>query len=80
LFALFAIALLVLTTLGMALLILGGPQARQLSRRVTSRRRGRCELSLVAAIIALVQKDRSLFALLSPQTKPNLEATLLNVS
>src|SRR6266545_4371585 len=75
LFALFAIALLVLTTLGMALLIRGGPGARQLLRRVTSRRRGRCELSLVSAMIALVQKDRSLFAALSPQTKLNLEVT-----
>jgi hypothetical protein len=80
LFALFAIALLVLTTLGMALLIRGGPGARQLLRRVASRRRGRCELSLVSAMIALVQKDRSLFAALSPQTKLNLEVTLSNVS
>src|SRR5262249_528070 len=79
LFALFAIALLVLTTLGMALLIRGGPGARQLLRRVASRRRGRCELSLVSAMIALVQKERSLFAALSPQTKLNLEVTLSNV-
>lgn len=80
LFALFAIALLVLTTLGMALLIRGGPEAKQLLRRVASRRKGRCELSLVSAMIALVQNDRSLFAALSPQTKLNLEATLSNVS
>jgi hypothetical protein len=80
LFALFAIALLALTTLGMALLIRGGPEAKQLLRRVASRRKGRCELSLVSAMIALVQNDRSLFAALSPQTKLNLEATLSNVS
>jgi hypothetical protein len=80
LFALFAIALLVLTTLGIALLIRGGPGANQFLRRVASRRSGRCELSLVSAMIALVQKDRSLFAALSPQTKLNLEATLSNVS
>lgn len=49
----------------MALLIRGGPGARQLLRRVASRRRGRCELSLVSAMIALVQKDRSLFAALT---------------
>src|SRR5215510_8678147 len=73
-------ALFILTTLGMALLIRGGPGARQLLRRVASRRRGRCELSLVSAMIALVQKDRSLFAALSPQTKLNLEVTLSNVS
>jgi hypothetical protein len=80
LFALFAIALLVLTTLGIALLIRGGTGANQFLRRVASRRSGRCELSLVSAMIALVQKDRSLFAALSPQTKLNLEATLSNVS
>jgi hypothetical protein len=80
LFALFAIALLALTTIGTVLLIRGGPEASQLLRRVASRRRGRCELSLVAAIIALAQQDRSLYAALSPHTKLNLEATLSNVS
>jgi hypothetical protein len=80
LFAMFAIALLVLTTLGMTFLIRGGPGAKQLLRRVASRRRGRCELSLVAAIIALAQQERSLFVALSPHTKLNLEATLSNVS
>jgi hypothetical protein len=80
LFALFAIALIILITLGVALLIRGGPGARQLLRRVASRRRGRCGLSLVSAMIALVQKDRSLFSALSPQTKLNLEVTLSNVS
>src|SRR5262249_27790999 len=38
LFALFAIALLVLITLGMALLIRGGPGAKQLLRRVSNSR------------------------------------------
>lgn len=80
LFALFAIALLVLTTLGMALLIRAGPAAWRLLRRVVSRRRDRCELSLIAAVIALVQRDHSLFAALSARTKLNLEATLSNVS
>jgi hypothetical protein len=80
LFALFTIALLVITTLGMALLIRANPDAKQLLRRVASRRKGRCELSLVAAMIALVQKDRSLFAALSPQTKLNLDVALSNVS
>lgn len=80
LFALFAIALLVLTTLGMALLIRGGPDALRLLRRVASRRSNRCELSLIAAVIALVQQDRCLFTALSPHTKLNLKATLSNVS
>jgi hypothetical protein len=80
LFALFAIALLALTSLGMRLLLRGGPQARQLLRRVASRRRARCELGLIAAVIALVQQDPSLFGALSAHTKLNLEATLANVS
>lgn len=80
LFALFVIALLLLTTLGRVLLMRGDVEAKQLLRRVASRRRGRCELSLVTAMGALVEKDRSLFATLSPQTKFNLEATLSNVS
>jgi hypothetical protein len=80
LFALLAIALLVLTSLGMRLLLRPGPQARRLLRRVASRRRDRCELSLIAAVIALVQQDWSLFAALSTRTKFNLEATLSNVS
>jgi Transposase DDE domain len=80
LFALFAIALLTLTSLGMGLLLRGGQEAGLLLRRVASRRRGRCELSLIAAVMALVQQDRSLFAVLSPRTKLDLEATLSNVS
>jgi hypothetical protein len=79
-FALFAIALLALTSLGMRLLLCRGPQARRLLRRVASRRRDRCELSLIAAMIALVQQDWRLFAALSARTKLNLEATLSNVS
>jgi hypothetical protein len=80
LFALFAIALLALTSLGMRLLLRGGPQARQLLRRVASRRRDRCELGLIAAVIALVQQEPSLFGALSTRTKLNLETTLANVS
>ena len=79
-FALFAIALLVLTTLGMKLLISGGEPARSLLRRVASRRSDRCELSLISAMIYLLQEDRSLFAALSARTKLNLEASLSNVS
>jgi hypothetical protein len=63
----------------MTLLIRSGPKAKRLLRRVASCRKERCELSLISAVIALVQKDRSLFAALSPQTKLNLEAALLNV-
>lgn len=76
LFALFAISLLVLTTLGMRVLIRGGPAAVLLLRRVVSRRRGRCELSLIAATRSLVEQDHSLLAALSSRTKLDLEATL----
>lgn len=76
LFALFAIALLVLTSLGMRLLVRGGARARDLLRRVASRRRGRCELSLIAAIIALIQQDPALLAELSSQTKLKLDYIL----
>jgi hypothetical protein len=80
LFALFAIALLAMTTLGMKLLIGGGAKARELLRRVASRRRDRCELSLISAVGALLRQDWSLISALSPYTKLNLEATLSNVS
>jgi hypothetical protein len=76
LFALFAVALVVLTALGMRLLVRGGRQAQELLRRVASRRGNRCELSLIEAVIALVQKDKTLFAALSAQTKLKLDYVL----
>jgi Transposase DDE domain len=76
LFALFAIALMVLTTLGMRLLIRAGQRAQKLLRRVASRRRNRRELSLIAAVIALIQRDKTLFAALSAQTKLKLDYVL----
>lgn len=79
-FALFAIALLVLAVLGAKLLLGGGRQARELLRRVASRRRGRCELSVVSAVISLLAQDRSLYQHLSGRTKLNLEGDLANVS
>src|SRR5499433_2038488 len=80
LFALFAIALLVLTSVGTRLLLRRGSQARRLLRRVASRRRDRCELSLIAAVIALLQQDWRLLEALSAHTKLKLEVTLSNVS
>jgi Transposase DDE domain len=80
LFALFALALLVVVSLGVHLLVGGGPGAVALLRRVASRRRGRWELSLVSAMIRLLQEDKSLLAHLSPCIKLNLEANLSNVS
>jgi hypothetical protein len=80
LFALFASALLVLTSLGTRLLLHRGPQARRLLRRGASRRRDRCELSLLAAVIALLQQDGRFWGALSAHTKLKLEVTLSNVS
>lgn len=80
LFALFALALLALTTLGTYCLLRGAPAARDLLRHVASRRRGRCELSLVSAMLSLLQQEASLLACLLPFTKFKLDATLDNVS
>lgn len=80
LFALFALALLVVVSLGVKLLLRGGPGAMALLRRVASRRRGRWDLSVVSAMVRLLQEDKSLFAHLSPRIKLNLEARLSNVS
>jgi len=80
LFALFALALLVVVSLGIKLLVRGGPGAVTLLRRVASRRQGRWDLSLVSAMIELLQDDKSLFAHLSPSIKLDLEARLVYVS
>ena len=81
LFALFAIALLVLTTLGTFIFLQGPlPLARRHLRQVASRRTGRCELSLLSATLALLQQDWDWFSCLLPNTKFNLLRTLDNVS
>jgi hypothetical protein len=81
LFALFALALLVVISLGIKLLgCCGGPGAVALLRRVASRRRGRWDLSVVSAMVALLQLDPSLFLHLSPHITLDLEACLANVS
>src|SRR2546430_5117961 len=79
-FALFAIALLVMTSLGSKLLLAKGQRAKDLLRRVVSRRRGRCELGLVSAMVSLLQRDKTLYNDLCPHVKLKLEATLENVS
>jgi hypothetical protein len=62
LLALCAIALSALTTLAIKLFVRNGNTAQLLLRRIASRRRKRCELSLVAATIALIQQDPSFFS------------------
>lgn len=80
LFALVAIALLVVVTLASRLLLRPGAQASALLRRVASRRRGRCELSLVSAMISLLHQEPGLYDHLVPRLKLNLEGDLANVS
>src|SRR4249920_667393 len=77
-FALFAMALLIMTSLGSQLLLAPGQRAKDLLRRVASRRRGRCELGLVSAMVRLLQQDKTLYDALSPHVKLKLEATLAN--
>lgn len=68
-FALFAIALLVMTSLGSKLLLAPGHRAKDLLRRVVSRRHGRCELGLVSAMGSLLQRDKTLYNALCPHVK-----------
>ena len=80
LFALFALALLVVVSLAVKLLLPGDPTAVALLRRVASRRRGRWELSIVSAMVRLLHEDNGLFAHLSAYIKFNLDARLVYVS
>jgi hypothetical protein len=75
-FALFAIALLVVVGLGIKLLVRGRKGAKKLLRRVARRRKQGWELSLVSAMVSLLRVDKSLFEHLSPHTKLNLEVAL----
>ena len=79
-FTLFALALLVVVSLGVKLLLRGGPRAVALLRRVASRRRGRWDLSLVSATVRLLHEDKNLFTHLSPHIQFNLDARLVYVS
>jgi hypothetical protein len=80
LFTLFVLALLILVTLGTFCLLQGDQRTKELLRRVASRRRGRCELSLVSAMLGLLRQERSLLACLLSFTKFELDTTLDKVS
>src|SRR5262249_55146113 len=80
LFALVAIALLVVMSLATRLLLRGDQRASTLLRRVVSRRRRRCELSVVSAMISLLHQDPGLYDHLVPRIKLNLDGDLANVS
>lgn len=73
-FLLVAVALMVLTRMGCALLARGDHE--QLLRRVRSRRRARSELSLVRSVVELLTQDASLWQLLDHHSRLNLEAGL----
>jgi hypothetical protein len=62
LFALVAIALLVIVSLATQLLLRGDKQAQTLRRRDATRRRGRCELSMISAMVSLLQQAPELYA------------------
>jgi Transposase DDE domain len=80
LFALVAMALLVVASLATRLLLRGDQHASVLLRRVASRRRGRCELSLISAMISLLHQEPGLYNHLAPRIKLKLEGDLANVS
>jgi hypothetical protein len=80
LFALFAVALLIVVSLATRLLLRRDEQASALLRRVASRRHGRCELSLVSAMVVLLQQEPGLYDHLVPRLKLKLEGDLANVS
>ncbi len=74
-FTLVAMALLVLVGVGCGLL--ADPQRLRCQlRRITSRRKGRAELSLVRAVAELLKSQMSLWELLNHEAKLNLEASL----
>ncbi len=73
-FTLLAIALLVVTRMGCALLE-RGDRAEWL-RRVRSRRRARSELSLVRSVVELLAQGEDLWQLLDHRNRLNLEASL----
>jgi hypothetical protein len=79
-FALFALAMLILLSLAVKVLLKDHSKAKSLLRRITSRRKNRCELSILNAMLKLLQQLPDLLRFLDPNTKLDLEATLPYVS
>jgi hypothetical protein len=73
-FVLVAMALVIMTQMGCALL--KRVECQELLRRIRSRRVARSELSLVRSIVELLAQDASLWHLLDHQCRLNLEASL----
>jgi hypothetical protein len=61
-------------------LLRGDQHTSVLLRRVASRRRGRCELSLISAMISLLHQEPGLYEHLAPRSKLKLDGDLANVS
>ena len=79
-FGFFVITASVLVDLGTKLLLGNVSRAKDLLRRVASRRKDRWDLSMFTAMLKLVQQDCSLLMELSAQVKLKLESRLPNVS
>jgi hypothetical protein len=78
-FGFFVITASVLVDLGTKLLLGNVSRAKDLLRRVASRRKDRWDLSMFTAMLKLVQQDCSLLMELSAQVKLKLESRLPNV-
>ncbi len=79
-FVVVATTMLAIASLSVKVLLSDKPQAARLLRRVTSRRRRRCELSWFSAMLLLLVKDLHLLDALSPHVRLDLNARLPNVS
>lgn len=73
-FTLVAIALLVLVGIGLS--VAGQAWVTTALRRVCSRRRALCELSMVWVVTEILSQHNSLWELLDHEAKLNLEACL----
>ena len=79
-FMLVTTAMLAIASLSAKVLLRGKAQVKDLLRRVTSRGRGRSELSWFSAIMLLLTQDLTLLDSLSPHILFDLSARLPNVS
>jgi len=79
-FGLMSLAMMVLASLGSKLLLGEEGKAKKMLRKVASRRKGKWEVSLISATIALLKQEKNLYEHLNPYIKFNLERSLQNVS
>jgi Transposase DDE domain len=79
-FVVVATTMLAIAALSVKVLLSDKPQASRLLRRVTSRRRGRCELGWFSAMLLLLVHNLNLLDGLSPYLRLDLNARLPNVS